>query len=206
LARDYVGSPWSWTALERYVRDEVPAPWWDDTTTPGVETADGQMLAALDAAGADLRATLGDPPAWRWGVLHTATFAEQTFGNSGIAPVESYMNRGPVEVPGAAGAVNNTYYQLSRGYADPTDPESVPVGLGGLFTVTNLPSYRLLIDMGDIDGARIVITTGQSGNPFHAHYDDQIDPWRTGQTLPFPFTPAAVAAATVDTLTLRPGP
>ena len=204
LARDYVGSPWSWTALERFVRDEVPAPWWDDTTTPGIETADGQMLAAMDAAGADLRATLGDPPAWRWGVLHTATFAEQTLGTSGIAPLETYMNRGPVEVPGAAGAVNNTYYQLSRGYPDPDDPESVPVGLGGLFTVTNLPSYRLLIDMGDIDGARIVITTGQSGNPFHAHYDDQIDPWRTGQTLPFPFTAAAVAAATVDTLTLQP--
>ena len=102
--------------------------------------------------------------------------------------------------------MNNTYYQLSRGYPDPDDPASVPTGLGGLFTVTNLPSYRLLIDMGDIDGARIVITTGQSGNPFHAHYDDQIDPWRSGQTLPFPFTAAAVAAATVDTLTLQPGP
>ena len=74
----------------------------------------------------------------------------------------------------------------------------------GLFTVTNLPSYRLVIDMTDLDGARIVITTGQSGHPFDRHYTDQIDAWRTGGTLPLPFTEAAIGAATVATLTLEP--
>ena len=60
--------------------------------------------------------------------------------------------------------------------------------------MTNMPSYRLTIDMSDLDGARLVITTGQSGNPFDRHYDDQIGPWTAGETVPLPFTPAAIEA------------
>ena len=80
----------------------IPASaWWDDTSTPGVEVADQVILAAMDAAGADLRAAYGDPAGWSWGRLHTATFEEQTIGaNSGIGPLEWYFNEGPVAVPG----------------------------------------------------------------------------------------------------------
>ena len=102
------------------------------------------------------------------------------------------------------GAIDASYYRLSRAYPDPDDPDFKPLGMDGLFTVTNLPSYRLLIDMSDLDRARIVITTGQSGHPFDRHYTDQIEPWRTGSTLPLPFTPAAIDAATVTTLALQP--
>ena len=70
--------------------------------------------------------------------------------------------------------------------------------------MTNMPSYRLAIDMSDLDGARIIITTGQSGNPFDAHYNDQIDPWIDGGTVPLPFTASAIAAAAASTLTLAP--
>ena len=49
-----------------------------------------------------------------------------------------------------------------------------------------------------------IITTGQSGNPFDRHYNDQIEPWIDGGTVPLPFTPAAVAAAAASTLTLTP--
>lgn len=70
--------------------------------------------------------------------------------------------------------------------------------------MTNMPSYRLTIDMGDLDGARIVITTGQAGNPFDRHYNDQIDTWASGRTVPLPFTPRAIAAAAVSTLALTP--
>jgi penicillin amidase len=205
LARDYVGSATSWVALEAALGDP-DWPWWDDVTTAGVRETAGEVIAgAMDAAGAELRATLGDADGWRWGRLHTATFREATVGTaSGIGPLEWYLNAGPVEVGGAAGAIDNTYYRLERAYPDPLDPEFVPVGLGGLFTVTNLPSYRLLVDMTDLDGARIVITTGQSGIPFDPHYRDQIESWRVGETLSLPFTPAAVDTATVATLTLEP--
>jgi penicillin G amidase len=131
-------------------------------------------------------------------------FSEATLGTSGIAPLEWYLDKGPYPAPGAAGAVNNTYYRPSRAYADPNDPTYTPVGIAGVFDVTNLPSYRLAIDLADLDGARIVQTTGQSGNPFDAHYGDLIDDWLRGDSVPLPFTPAAVNDAAIQQLDLAP--
>ena len=88
--------------------------------------------------------------------------------------------------------------------AMPTDPDYLPVGIDHVFDMTNMPSYRLTIDMRDLDGARLIITTGQSGNPFDRHYNDQIGPWIEGETVSLPFTPAAIAAAMASTLTLTP--
>jgi penicillin amidase len=132
------------------------------------------------------------------------TFADPTFGASGIPPLEWYFNRGPSPAPGAAGALNNTYYRIDRAYPDPTDPDAPVLGLRDIFSVTNAPSYRLAIDMSDLDGARIVTTTGQSGNPFDRHYGDQIETWLEGRTLDLPFSREAVAAAGVELLTLLP--
>jgi penicillin amidase len=204
LARDYVGSPASWVALDGLLADPSSA-WWDDTTTPDVvETATTLLSRALDEAGAELRSVLGNPDGWTWGRLHTATFREATLGESGIGPLEWYFNAEPVSVGGAAGAVNNVTYEFSSVYADPFDPSVVPATLTGAFAVTSGPSYRLVIDMSDLDGARLVTTTGQSGNPFDRHYGDLIDPWVEGVLVPMPFTPAAIDAASVARLTLTP--
>jgi penicillin amidase len=131
-------------------------------------------------------------------------FREQTLGESGIAPLEWYFNKGPIAVPGAAGAVDNLYYRPDRTYPDPLDPDFVPVGINRLFEVTTLPSYKLLIDMGDLDGARIVQTTGQSGNPGDSHYGDLIDDWAAGKTVPFYFSEKAVEGTLQKRLTLVP--
>ena len=205
LAREYVGSPPSWQALIDII-DRREDPWWDDVTTEDrVELRDEILARALDAAGADLRRDLGEPADWTWGRLHTATWKEGTLGESGLAPLEWYFNRGPGPVGGAAGAVDNTYWRYELAYDDPYDEEDVPTDdLPTLFGVTNLPSYRLAIDMTDLDGARIVITTGQSGNPFAEHYGDLIDEWSDGRWIPLPFSRDAVDDATVSTLTLEP--
>jgi len=204
LARDWVGGSDSWQTLIR-VLDQPDAAWWDDVATKDVRETGPQIVAgALDRAGSDLRTTLGTPDRWRWGGLHTATFREDTFGTSGIGPLEAYFNRGPFEAPGAAGSVLNTYYRISRAYPNPNDPALQPVGLAHLFEVSNLPSYRLTIDMSELDGARIVQTTGQSGNPFDGHYGDLIDDWLAGRSLPLLFGRAAVDASGTSSLTLRP--
>jgi penicillin amidase len=204
LAREYVGSPFAWVLLGRLL-DDPGASWWDDATTPDrVERADDIVARAFDEAGAELRAAFGGPDRWSWGRLHTATFREATLGVSGIGPLEWYFNDGPHAVPGTAGAVNNTYFRFSAAYPDPDDPDHEPVGIDHVFDMTNMPSYRLTIDMGDLDGARIVITTGQAGNPFDRHYNDQIAAWSAGRTVPLPFTAQAIAAAAVSTLTLTP--
>jgi penicillin G amidase len=204
LARDYVGGTDSWQALIALL-GKPNSPWWDDKTTTGVtETASAIVSAALDKAGSDLRTELGDPASWTWGREHTITFEEATLGTAGIGPLSWYLNAGPFPIAGAAGAVDNEYSQFSVGYPDPKDSSYVPGGLRQVFDVTNGPSYRLEIDMGDLDGARIVTTTGQSGNPFDRHYGDLIGDWLSGQEIGLPYTPAAVGRATVATLTFTP--
>lgn len=203
LARDYVGSDFSWVILAQLL-ERPNASWWDDTRTPEVEDGPTIVARAMDEAGAELRAAIGSPDRWSWGRLHTATFREATLGLSGIGPLEWYFNDGPHPVPGTAGAINNTFHRFTRAYPDPDEPEATLAGIDGVFEMTHMPSYRLTIDMRDLDGAQVVITTGQSGNPFDRHYNDQIDPWRTGRTVPLPFTQDAIQAAAVSTLTLTP--
>ncbi len=203
IARDYVGSTVSWQALIALL-DQPASPWWNDPATPAAETRASVVVAALDGAAKDLRATLGDPDRWTWGREHTITFEEGTLGTSGLPVVTWYFNSGPFPVAGASGAVDNTYYHFSVAYPDPQDPSYKPGGLREVFDVTNGPSFRITIDMGDLDGARIVNTTGQSGNPFDRHSGDMIPLWLSGGSVPLPFSPEAAEKATVSTLNLDP--
>jgi len=70
--------------------------------------------------------------------------------------------------------------------------------------VTNVPSMRMVFDLGDWDAGRVIHTTGQSGHPLSPHYIDMADPWRLIETIPAPFSRGAVEAATVETLRLIP--
>lgn len=203
LAKDYVGTSPSWGALLAQLRDPS-SPWWDDTSTEGVVRARDVISAVLDRTASDLRATLGGPGRWTWGRMHTVDFTEQSLGGSGIGPLEWYLNSGPRPVGGASGAVQNNYYQTWRAFPDPEDPGFVPAGLDTVFGVSNGPSYRLTIDMSAVDDARIVITTGQSGNPFARHYGDLIDDWATGGTVPLRFSWDAIEASAAVRLTLAP--
>lgn len=205
LAREYVGSTFSWEALISLLGRPLN-PWWQDTTPGAPEgiNAAATAGAAIDATAASLRKAYGDPANWTWGRLHTVQFKESTLGSSGILPLELYFDPAAVPVAGADGAIDNNYYRVSRAYPDPTDPDYVPLGITEVFGVTNGPSYRLTVDMNDLDGARIVITTGQSGNPFDPHYGDMIGLWASGDTVPLPFSAASIAANTVQTLTLSP--
>jgi penicillin amidase len=202
IAKDYVGSTSSWQGLLAVLADPA-SPWWDDVSSAEVEQARDVIARALDATAANLRERVGEPGRWTWGRLHTVDFREQSLGLSGIGPLEWYFNSGPRQVPGVDGAIFNNYYQPWRAFSDPTDPDYVPAGLDSVFTVSNGPSYRLTIDMSDLDAARIIITTGQSGNPFDRHYGDLIDDWASGDTVPLPFSWDAVEASAASTLTLE---
>ncbi len=167
----------------------------------------GVVAAALDSAGAQLRRDLGEPSGWTWGRIHTVQFRESTLGDSGIPPLEWYFNAPGAAVDGADGAVNNNYYRLSRAYPDPYDPEFEPAAtLGELYSVTNGPSMRALYDMSDLDAGRIITTTGQSGVPFSRHANDWIPKWLANETVPLPFTDAAIDAEAAATLVLTPNP
>ncbi|HXG25849.1 MAG TPA: penicillin acylase family protein [Candidatus Binatia bacterium] len=206
IARDYVGSVMSWQALIEVLGDPQSR-WWTVTGTSEPARSPAELVAkVVDETAAALRAKYGAPESWTWGRLHTVQFQEQTLGTSGIPPIEWYFNTGAVPVGGADGAIQNNYYRVDRAYPDPDDPSDVPPSNVEVFGVTNGPSYRLTVDMGDLDGAQIIITTGQSGNVGDPHYGDLVPLWASGQSIPLPFSPGTVLASAAQTLTLAPAP
>ena len=164
------------------------SPWFDDIHTAQVENRDDLVRLALEAAVKELSESLGsDMSRWRWGNLHTATFENQSLGQSGIGPIESIFNRGPVAVDGTIATVNNTGYRPSAPYG-----------------VAVVSSYRLIVDLDNLSNSVSMHTTGQSGHPFHKHYDDMIDPWRNIQYHPMLWERPDVEAGAEGTLVLRP--
>jgi penicillin amidase len=147
------------------------------------------MLAtAMIEAQAELNELQGDSPAdWNWGGIHTLTLTNQTLGASGIGPIESLFNRGPIEVSGGDSIVNANGWTPSEGYG-----------------VTWVPSMRQVIDLSDFDNSTWVNLTGNSGHAFNSNYSDQVDAWRDGQQFPWAFTAEAVKESTTSTLTLVP--
>jgi len=174
-------------ALVDILEDEA-SPWFDNVDTTESETRDEILLLALEQAVEELTETLGrNMDKWRWGDLHTATFENQSLGQSGIGIVESIFNRGPVPVDGTGYSVNATGYSTSSPY-----------------TVRSVPSYRQILDLGDLTRSLSMHTTGQSGHPYHTHYDDMIDPWRNIEYHPMLWARKDVDADAEGTLLLVP--
>ncbi|HEX6383362.1 MAG TPA: penicillin acylase family protein [Anaerolineae bacterium] len=165
------------------------ARWWDDARTDGRETREDVVLRALAETIDWFEENVGgDMNNWTWGSIHTATFVSAPLGQTGIGPVESVVNRGPFPADGGRHIVNANSW-------DRSDPAAV----------TGHPSMRMIVDMSDFDASRAVIPTGQSGHPYHPHYDDMIELWLNGEYHPMRFSREAVEAAAVDHLVLQPG-
>ncbi len=178
------GSSRGMYVVGRLVEDPDSA-WWQGEEVSGREEV---LAAAMDAAAEELTELLGEDPAeWRWGDLHTLTATHESFGTSGIGVVEWLFNRGPVESSGGASIVNATGWDPASGYG-----------------ITSVPSMRMVVDMSDRDASTWIHLTGNSGHAFHPHYDDQLEPWSRGETLPFAVSEEAVREATSEELVLNP--
>lgn len=164
------------------------ANWWDDVSTTAVETRDEMLLQSLADAVTWLEENVGsDMNDWTWGAIHTVTFADGVLGQSGISLIERMVNRGPFAADGGRAIVN----ALGWGWSEPA-------------IVRSVPSMRMIIDFSDLDASQTVHTTGQSGHPYHPHYDSMIALWLNGEYHPMLFSAEAVQAAAVDHLVLRP--
>lgn len=163
--------------------------WWDDTTTTdSAETQTDIILQSVADAVAWFEDNLGkEMNAWTWGAIHQVTFVSQPLGESGIAPIEALVNRGPTPVDGGTGIVN------ANGWAW-DEPAKV----------TWHPSMRMILDLSNFDASLGIQPTGQSGHPLHRHYNDMIPLWAAGEYGPLLFSQTAVEEAAVHTLTLKP--
>ncbi|HSK55100.1 MAG TPA: penicillin acylase family protein [Jiangellales bacterium] len=178
-----------WFEVVRGLMERFDDPFWDDVTTETVrETRDTILRRAMEDARDDLTRRLGkDPAGWSWGRLHALELREGTFGDSGVGPVEALFNRGPYEVGGGKEVVRANGWDAGAGYE-----------------VDWVPSMRMVVDLGDLDASRWIDLTGISGHPFHRHYGDQTELWRTGATLPMRWDAGSVREEAVDRMVLVP--
>lgn len=76
--------------------------------------------------------------------------------------------------------------------------------LGATVNVGSPVSMRMIADPGNWDKSQQGITLGESGIPGSPHWKDQLEDWKAVTPRVFPFSDAAIAAATKETLTLEP--
>lgn len=177
-----------WFEVVETLLAEPDDPFWDDVETSRVETRDDILRAAVREGRDEMTRLQGkDPDNWSWGRLHALSLTENTVGESGIGFVEALFNRGPVEVGGGTSIVQANGWVAPEGYE-----------------TSWAPSMRMVVDLGNLDASRWVDLTGVSGHPYHQHYGDQIELWRTGQSLPMRSSEQAVRAAGMSSLVLVP--
>lgn len=167
---------------------EPTDPWFDDQTTAAVEGRDEIAQRSLADALDWLTENYGsDMSQWTWGRIHTVTFSHAPLGGSGIPPVERLANGPAVPVGGDTTTVNAASFRWNAP-----------------FKVWHGTSMRYLVDVGAWDEARTVLTTGQSGQLLHPHYQDMVSLWQQGDTIPLPFTQDRVEENGSEVLTLTP--
>jgi penicillin G amidase len=180
------GDRW-FTAVTNLLPDATSA-WWDDPSTPQHEDRDQLLARAMGQAAQDLKSHQGSAvTGWQWGAMHKLTPTNQTLGTGGPGPVKWLLNGDPVAVAGGEAIVDATGFDIAQG-----------------FDVDQVPSMRMLVDLGDLDHSTWVNLTGASGHVDDKHYLDQLPLWASLKTLPWAYSRDAVQAATTDKLSLTP--
>jgi penicillin amidase len=162
------------------------SPWFADAATGRERTRDEVLTEALKRAVRTLRETLGDEPRrWEWGRLHQVKFVHPL---GTLRLFRGLFNRGPYPLGGDGETVNQAAYRLH-----------LPLGM-----VQILASYRQVLDFALWDRSVAVHTTGQSGQPGHPHYDDQMAMWREGEYHPMLWSRSRIEEHAEAKLRLEP--
>jgi penicillin amidase len=159
--------------------------WFDNVRTPQVETRSDILRLSLRNATDDLHASLGpEMKRWQWGSIHTVTFQHPL---GAVRALSRIFNIGPFPMQGGGTTLNKSEFRVAH-------PFAVSVGA----------SMREVIDLADPTAANFVITSGQVGQPFHRHYDDQTPLWLNGRYHRTTIDWGAITKAPWDHLILSP--
>jgi penicillin G amidase len=159
--------------------------WFDNMRTPVVETRDDILRKSIMLALLDLTRRFGsDMDSWQWGSLHTLTFKHPL---GAVRPLDRLFNIGPLRLGGNVTTVNNGEYAIAH-------PFDATVGA----------SMRMIVDLASLDTCRIVLPTGQSGQPMSPHYSDQTVLWHTGGYVSLISSAAATRSSAWEHLVLSP--
>lgn len=139
--------------------------WWDDVTTKNKkETRAEILIKSFHESIAVLENQLGkELNSWTWERVHTL---EHQHPLGKVAALRGIFNIGPFNVPGSTEVINNLFFDF-------TD--------SGEYAVKGGPSTRRVVDFSDIENSMSILPTGQSGNPFSKHYNDQAEMYNIGK-------------------------
>jgi len=158
-----------------------PVSWWVQQTGGH----DVLISRALKQTVEWLRSELGPSETdWQWGKLHKFNFEHPL---SLQKPFDQVFDRGPFPM----GGDTDTPLQTAM---SPNDPYDVKVCA---------PSFRQIIDLGDLSNSQAIHPPGQSGNLASPHYDDLAQLWLKGEYHPMLWTREQVEAEAERKLVLR---
>jgi penicillin amidase len=131
--------------------------WWDNIKTKNKkETRNDIISIAFKQALSALEKQLGNSvSSWTWNKVHKVKY-EHPLGK--VKALSQIFNVGPFEVSGSNEVINNQMFH----YTDAKE-----------YVVTGGPSTRRIVDFSDVENSWSILPTGQSGNPFSKHYEDQ---------------------------------
>ena len=118
--------------------------------------------ALLDAGDALTQRQGNDPQRWQWAADHQIEWKHNLGRDPELKPT---FDLDPLPMLGDRNTVWNA---------------GTPLGATGMHGV----SYRQILDVGDLNSARIVIPPGNSGQPGSRHYDDHLQEWLNGEYHP----------------------
>jgi acyl-homoserine lactone acylase PvdQ len=159
-------------ALDR-ILDEAGNEWWDDVATPQREVRDDIIKRAYEPTLEWLGRNYGDlHMLWEWDIVHGSRL-HHALGDAW--PWDQLLSRG-LNPDGWAGTI----------YASPGGlPCTGDNCMGGdIYRAKAVYGYRQISDANDPSTLWFSLLPGQSGHPFHPHYDDLLDEWLAGDYLP----------------------
>lgn len=180
-------------AMLRVLEEGDASPWVDDVGTPErretlAELEERAMAEAIEEVGGR-----------RWGELHAELHAHPLGTNVWLDRIFGF-HVGPDPSPGGPNTVRPDAYQAWHRLA-PGGPEPPWTGEYG-------PSQRMVVELTPAGPrGRVLLPTGQSGDPFSPHYRDMYEPWRAGRLTGLALDgddPAGSGGAVVETIVLRP--
>ncbi len=134
------------------------SPWWDNLSTKNkIENRQEIFNLSLKQTISSLENQLGnDVNSWTWNRVHKLE-VKHPLGS--VAILKPLFNVGVFDISGSNEVINNNMFTYN-------DKE--------INNVKGGPSTRRIIDFSDIENSISVLPTGNSGNPFSKHYDDQL--------------------------------
>ncbi|MFX0557966.1 penicillin acylase family protein [Maribacter sp. CXY002] len=161
--------------------------WWDNVNTSDtVESQEYIVQKSFMKMMSSLEKDFGpDMKKWTWEKVHTL---EHPHPIGQVEVLRSFFNVGPFPVSGTREVINNMAF---------------PYDESGFYKTSSGPSTRRVIDFSDIENSISILPTGQSGNPFSKHYEDQAEMYVEGKFRKMMMNEAEIKKSK-EILTFRP--